>query len=288
MKILAGLILLLSFSAVAQDCLFCPTPSLNPFLPIVNLPELPKLVPIQKVALKKNLNASFCTRPVDMIDTIVIHHSDTGPSSTANEMNNFHVNQTSYRTNAAGQFIRDSQGRKIPDPWYMLGYSFVVNSAYEGQSLPKTTVTEGRPLEIVGSHAGSGAFTQMDEDQKKMWADGEVKCGVTGGTFKVDANQSAGGKIKANISSIGVVVAGNYAIKSSKNPGGYPPSKPRNPTAQTLDVLARLACQLQKDHPRIKTISWHASFSNTLCPGNLQKYGAQLKQLTKGYGCEFN
>lgn len=289
MKFLAILLLSTTFSIHADDGSFCSVPDLSSFLPSVNLPSMPEeeLIEITKVNYKRNLAASFCTRPVDMVDTIVIHHSETPSTNTAQDMNAYHLNRVSYKTNDAGQFIRNSHGRKIPDPWYMVGYSYVVNSAYPGATLPKPLVTEGRPLEIVGSHAGSAAFTKMDEDQKKMWADGKVQCGKTGGIFKVDPNQSSDGNIKANISSIGVVVVGNYAVKSSSNPNGYKPSNPRHPTLQTVDTLARLACQLQKKYPRMKTIKWHNFYTNTSCPGNLKNQVDQMKALAKGYGCEF-
>jgi hypothetical protein len=290
MKLLVGLFLYSSFSLFADDGSFCSVPDLSAFLPEVNLPIVPEedLIEIKKNNFKRNKNASFCTRPLDMIDTIVIHHSDTGPTNTADDMNTYHLNRVSYKTNDAGAFIRDSRGRKIKDPWYMVGYSYIVNSAYAGSLQPKPLVTEGRPLEIVGSHAGSSAFTKMDDDQKRMWETGKVQCGKEGGPFKVDQNQSSDGNIKANISSIGVVVIGNYAIKSSANPGGYPPSKPRDPTLQTVDMLARLACQLQKKNPRMKSIKWHSSYTKTICPGNLKNHVDQMKSLAKGYGCEFN
>ena len=290
MKLLAALFIFASFSLHAEDGSFCSVPDLSNFLPDVNLPTLPDedLIDIQKVDYKRNRDASFCTRPVDMVDTIVIHHSETPSTNTAQDMNAYHLNRVSYKTNDAGQFIRDAQGRKIRDPWYMVGYSYVVNSAYAGNTLPNPVVTEGRPLEIVGSHAGSSAFTKMDEDQKKMWEEGKVQCGKEGGPFKVDPNQQSAGNIKANISSIGVVVVGNYAVKSSSNPNGYPRTKPRNPTLQTVDMLARLACQLQKKYPRMKTIKWHNFYTATSCPGNLKNHVGQMKALAKGYGCEFN
>ena len=293
MKYIAVLFLFTSFSLWATDASFCPVPDLSNILPPDALPQLPameeNLIEITKINYRRNTDASFCTRPLEMVDTFVIHHSETGPNDTANDMNEYHLNRTSYKFNSNGQFLRDSHGRKIKDPWYMVGYSYVVNSAYPNAAKPLPLVTEGRPPEIVGSHAGSAAFTKMDEEQKRMWDEGRIVCGKEGGPFTIDPKQSVNGTIKANVSSIGVVVVGNYAVKSSSNPNGYPRTNPRYPTPQTVDMLARLACQLQKDKfPRMKTIKWHNFYHPTSCPGNLKNYVGQLKILAKGYGCEFN
>ena len=295
MKYIAFLCLFSSFSVWATDpsfCPVCPVPYLSHVLPLDVLPQLPwlnqDLIEIKKINYQKNTNASFCTRPPEMVDTIVIHHSESGANDTATQMNQYHLDRYSYKVDSQGRFLRDAQGRKIKDPWYMVGYSYVVNSAYPNATLPLPLVTEGRPLEIVGSHAGSTAFTKMDEEQQRIWDEGKVVCGKEGGPFKVDPKQSLNGTIKANISTIGVVVVGNYAVKSSSNPNGYPSTKPRIPTPQTIDMLARLACQLQKKHPRMKTIKWHKFYHLTSCPGDLVDHVGQMKILAKGYGCEFN
>src|SRR6478672_13206608 len=121
----------------------------------------------------------------------------------------------------------------------MIAYSYVINSPYAGGSAPRARVTEGRPLDIVGAHAGSNVFIPMNADQKKMWDDGKVTCGKENGDFKVDPTMVQDGKIKANITTIGLVVIGNYSPFSKTNPNGYPKKNPRYPTKQTQDMIAR-------------------------------------------------
>lgn len=234
-------------------------------------PEWPEeLIPITYVDYKRNTKASFCTRPTDMIDTIVIHHSETPATTTATQINDYHL----------------ARGTK-DDPWYMIAYTYVVNSPYAGTTKPKALVTEGRPIEYVGAHAGSNAWATMDETQKKLWNDKTVLCGKEGETPKFDSSMVKNGKIKANITTAAIVVNGNYAPYSTSNPGGYSKRSPRYPTNDTQDMIARLSCQLQKKYPRIKYMKWHNFYTATTCPGNIKSYIGKIKTLAKGYGCEF-
>src|SRR4051812_26581845 len=125
-------------TAYAQDCIECMHPSaLKPKLPLN--PEWPiQFIEVEKVPLRKNPKATYCLRPTDIIDTIVIHHTEGLPTRDPAEVNDYHAN-------------RQSQG----EPWYMVAYSFLVNSPYVGESDVRPRVTEGRPIEIVGAHAGS-------------------------------------------------------------------------------------------------------------------------------------
>src|SRR5690606_25445378 len=136
----------------------------------------------------------YCTRDSEMIDTIVIHHSETPSSDTPQRINELHLNR----------------GTK-EDPWYMIGYNYVISSPYPGNSTPRPQVAEGRPVEVVGAHAGSNAYVDMNEKQQKLWKEGKVKCGKEGEEFKVDPKIVKGTKIKANVTSLGLVVIGNYA-----------------------------------------------------------------------------
>ncbi len=256
----------------AKDCHNCQTPYPSLILPKVELPEWPlELIKVEKEDYPRNADSSFCTRPLEMIDTVVIHHTETPTTTTPMQINNMHLNRG-----------------KPNDPWYMIGYSFLINSPYPGSATPEARVTEGRPLEIVGSHAGAVAFAEMNEEQKQMWDEGKIVCKKSDGTFAVDPNQIKDGKIKANITTIGLGVIGNYAAYSPENPGGYDPEKPRIPSQNTLDMAARLSCQLQKKYPRIKNIKWHKYYRDTLCPGDLVLHIEEIKTLAKGYGCDFN
>lgn len=230
-----------------------------------------ELIQIKSVAYPRNKKASFCKRPLEMLDTIVFHHSETPQTQTPLQINQLHLN------------------RGTPaDPWYMVAYSFQVQAPYVGTYVPAAAVFEGRPLDLVGAHAGSQVFVPMDSEQKRMWDEGQILCGKEGGEFKLDPKQlDVNGNIKANVTTLGIVVIGNYAPFGRDNPNGYRPSKVRNPTAELQDVLARTSCQLQKKNPRIKYIRWHNYYHSTTCPGNIKNFVPQIRALAKGYGCEF-
>jgi hypothetical protein len=171
----------------------------------------------------------------------------------------------------------------------MVAYTFQVNTPYAGNKNPKPRITEGRPLDIVGAHAGSQAFVPMNPEQKRIWDEGQITCGVEGGNFNVDPKQlNSKGYIKANVTTIGVDVIGNYAPFSRDNPDGYRRSSPRNPSENTLDMLARLSCQLQKKYPRMTKLRWHNFYHTTSCPGTIKEFVPAIRDLAKGYGCTFN
>lgn len=230
-----------------------------------------ELIPIEQVRYERNSKAKFCKRPIEMIDTIVLHHTESPSTTTPERINDFHL-------------LRGTKD----DPWYMIAYSYVINSPYSGENIPRSRVTEGRPLEIVGAHAGSNVFVSMDEEQKRIWDQNQITCGTENTEFKVDPEMVRDGKIKANVTTLGVVVIGNYAPFSRTNPGGYRPENPRNPTSLTLDLIAKLSCQLQKNYPKIKNIKWHNFYMPTTCPGTVKKYVENIKLKSRNYGCEFN
>lgn len=227
-------------------------------------------------------DASYCIRPIEMIDTITIHHSEGRSTDTASSINAYHITRGS-----------------ASDPWYMIGYSYVINTPYAGESKPKSAITVGRPLTIVGAHAGSGIFLPMDEVQQQLWDSKQIKCGKTGQAV-FDPTVVQNGKIKANVTSIGVVVVGNYSLFSGKyivnsrgkrvvnpqpNLNGDIPA--RKPTDKSIDMIARLSCQLQKQHPRIKNFTYHRQYHATSCPGSFENYMDEIKAKAKEYGCEF-
>jgi hypothetical protein len=272
------LLLSLTFSlahGLSPDCYNCAR-NLSFASPVV--PEWPiEYVSIKKINYERNAFASFCKRPVEMIDTIVLHHSETPSTDTPEDINDLHLGRTSQTSTGRPQ-----------EPWYMIGYSYVVNSPYPGNTRPEAQVAEGRPLDIVGAHAGSQLYVPMNELQKKLWNEKKVVCGIEGGDFTVDPTKVRDGKISPNITTIGLVVIGNYAPFSRTNPNGYRKSNPRYPTKATQDLVARTACQLQKKYPLIKNIKWHNYYHNTSCPGTLKNYIGQIKTLARKYGCEFN
>jgi hypothetical protein len=253
---------------------FVSAPDLGQIMeyPVDSNPEWPvELIDILKIDYERNSKASFCIRPIDMVDTVVIHHSETSSTATAKYINDLHL--------ARGT---------ADDPWYMIAYSYVINSPYAGNRSPSPLVTEGRPLEIVGAHAGSNVFMPMDDEQKKMWEDKKILCGKENEIPVYDESLVKNGKIKANVTTVGIVVNGNYAPFAKSNPGGYSKRSPRYPTDNTQDMIARLSCQLQKKYPRMKYIKWHSYYHSTSCPGSIKSYIGRIKTLAKGYGCEFN
>ena len=142
------LILLMSLSAFADDCANCRRGRAVPRVLNFN-PEWPlEYIKVRKVNYERNPDASYCKRPVDVVDTIVLHHSETPSSVTPERINDFHLD----RGTAA-------------DPWLMIAYSYVLNTPYPGESKPEMVMSEGRPLDIVGAHAGTNVFIPMTKDQ---------------------------------------------------------------------------------------------------------------------------
>lgn len=258
----------------APDCVLCP--STTGTKPPIEVREWPfQFIPVEKVNYQRNEDASYCKRPVEMIDTIVLHHTEGQSTVTAEDINQMHIN-------------RVSQTGQVKDPWYMIGYTYVINSPYPKEKVPTPRVTEGRPIEIVGSHAGTGIFMPMDAVQKDLWKKGKIVCGKTGGEFNINPKLVSDGKMSANVTTIGLVVVGNYAPYDREyNPDGYPRNKPRKPTQQTLEMIAKMSCQLQKKYPRMKNIKWHNYYHATSCPGSIKDHVGAIKLLAKGYGCTF-
>lgn len=243
----------------------------------------PTLIKLEAPAYDVNSKASFCIRPIEMIDTITIHHSEGRSTDTPISINNYH------RTRGSSS-----------DPWYMIGYSYVINTPYEGDTFPKSMASLGRPLTYVGAHAGSNIYLPMDEVQQKIWdSKKEVLCGKVN-KWVYDPTLVKNGKIKANVTTIGVVVVGNYSEFSGKkirNSRGKLVTNPypnlngdipaREPTDKAIDMIARLACQLQNEHKRIKNFSYHQQYHETSCPGSIHDYMKAIQAKAKEYGCEF-
>jgi hypothetical protein len=238
------------------------------------------LIEINSVSYLRNTKASFCSRPTDMIDTIVLHHSESRNTDTPEDINRYHLSNGS-----------------AADPWYMIAYSLVIMAPYQNETTPLLKAFYGRPLNIVGAHAGSGIFVPMDAVQKNLWAQKQILCGKEY-QMEYDKTLVKNGKIKANVTTIGLVINGNYApfsgpkLRNGKpnryqNPNGFLPAK--EPTFQLIDSIARLSCQMQKEYPRIKTLAYHDQYHQTSCPGSIQEieHLKAIKDKAKEYGCEF-
>jgi hypothetical protein len=274
LKSIIFLFFLINSPAFADGSGFFSAPDVSQLMeyPADPDPEWPvEFIKINFEEYKKNTHASFCLRPPEMVDTLVIHHSETPPTATAQYINELHL------------------ARGTPeDPWYMIAYTYVINSPYARTDEPEPKVTEGRPLGLVGAHAGSNVFVPMNEEQQKIWNENKILCGKENEVPKLDPTLIQGGKIKANVTTIGIVVNGNYAPFSASNPSGYSKRSPRYPTVGTQDMIAKLSCQLQKKYPKMKYLKWHNYYHSTTCPGTIKSYIGRIKVLAKEYGCEFN
>lgn len=230
------------------------------------------LIPVEVVAYQKNESASWCRLNPRVYDTIVFHHTQTTSSTTPQQINELHLN------------------RGTPEePWLMIGYHFVINSSYGRGPLMTLRVTLGRELSMAGSHAGTNAYTRVSPlTQEALDKDDSVLCGPKNGPLEIPKDKfNVTGEAKANYHTIAVAVIGNYVVRSRDNPGGYPPGTPRFPTGDTLDASARLACQLQKEFPRLKKLSYHSFYRATSCPGLIEQRLKDIIQRAKGYGCLF-
>ncbi len=253
----------------ASDCYNCDN---TPDSVIPQIPDWPiEYTTIEKVNYGRNPLATFCLRPVEMVDTVVLHHSETPSDDSPQRINDFHL----------------SRGA-TDDPWYMIAYSYVINAPYPGEKNPDIRVTQGRPLDIVGAHAGTRFLVSMDSFQKKLWEEGKVTCGKENGEFRPGPKLESKGKISENVTTIGLVVVGNYASFSRLNPKGYPAKRPRFPSKDTQDLVARTSCQLQKKYPRMKNMKWHSQYHTTNYPGTIRQYIGKIKAMARKYGCSIN
>lgn len=262
------LLLLMSFPAWSQDCGGC-TPYYD-LLPQVPLPSWPlELINIREINHTTNNRINYCERPVEMVDTIVLHHTQSPPQRTAEDVNSWHITDKEK-------------------PYHTVAYTYLINAPYPGSRNVTPQVSEGRPLGMAGGHAGSEAWSAMTPDQRRLWDSGKVLCGYAGRPFKVDPSKvNDKGQIKSNITTIGVAVIGNYAdYHRRKNREGLIPTP--QPSSQTQDMIARLACQLQKKYPNMKSIKVHWEYNETTCPGSIEKYVTAIKNRAKALGCEFN
>lgn len=238
-------------------------------------PETPRaesLIPIETVPLARGPRASFCRRDLQVVDTVVFHHTETPTLSTTEDINQMHLN----RGTAA-------------DPWLMIGYHFTIHAPYASKR-GASRVTYGRPLDLVGAHTGSDAYRPVSEATVKLLRDpANVQCGPAEGPLTASTDIfNAEGAVKGNMNTVGVAVIGNYALYNAQtNPSGYPRRTPRWPTANLIDMAARLSCQLQRENPRITKIYWHNYYKSTSCPGLIRERVAQIKAAARGYGCVF-
>lgn len=261
----------------ADDCFFCgitelpsrlfPRPAIRDIQKVVT-----PLIDIQTPAVRRNPAAKFCRRNESVVDTIVFHHSASTNTQTVHDINQAHIN-------------RYSPG----DPWLMIGYHYVISAPYPG-ARGTASVTQGRPFNIAGAHVGSDRYMSASSATANLLRlnDG-VQCGVQGQRFTIpDDRFNSRGQVKGNYTTIGVVFSGNYSPRSSSNPDGYRGRQVRYLSPAGIESAGRLACELQRRHPRLTKISWHSALQQTDCPGSIRQRIQNIKQVAARFGCTFN
>jgi hypothetical protein len=245
-------------------------PAHDPALQSTRSPASETLVDIETPELLRNNSASYCLRNTVVMDTIVFHHTETPTTTTVQQINDMHRNQG----------------------WHMVGYHYVINAPYTSQRFfaPRIRVSQARTLGMTGAHAGSKVYSPVTPETYQLLADvNNITCGLAGGTFTNPGdmlNQDSEGL--ANYSTIGVAVTGNYAeYHRTNNPSGYARGKPRYPSDELIDVFARLACQIQRAHPRVNKLKWHSFYKPTTCPGLIQARLHRIRTAAGRYGCTF-
>ncbi|MCO4754906.1 MAG: N-acetylmuramoyl-L-alanine amidase [Bacteriovoracaceae bacterium] len=249
-----------------------------------------------------NYNASFCVRDPAIVDTVVVHHSGTPNTDTPQDIHNIQVVQNENNV--------DSLGRA--DPWYMIAYNYVLNAGYEGETQQTPKVYRGRPSQIKGAHAGGYVeIDKMNPKAREKFLNSTVTCGYNldeDKEHKIDKLDERGkenrqrnakqGLVSANLTSVGVLVTGNYApdiVDGQLNPSGYPTDGPvRYPSTSALKASAKLICQLRStEHPNLTKISDHnyikikrnyengKPYAGSCCPGTVYLRMQKLHELVK-------
>lgn len=234
----------------------------------------PPDIAIRSVDYPRNANADYCLRSMLIADTIVFHHSASLETDTAETINSYHLQ-------------RGSEGK----PWHMIGYHYTINAPYQDSAGSKRPqVTEARPLEMTGAHAGSDAFgAKVSAEQKALIEKTGITCGKIGEKFEPKKDIfNALGQTKINNTSVGIVFIGNYSPFDINNPSGYPANNARYPTFSSLEIAGRLICHLQRNNPGLKYITFHGKFRQTACPGLVKERLAIIKNIAEKYGCTFN
>lgn len=219
---------------------------------------------------------NYCKRPVEMATMIVLHH--TGVQSNPIEINDAHINNP-----------RNSE------PWYMIGYNYIIEDDYMEGTAGYPEVFEGRPIEIKGAHAG-GYTSKLTQKEKQFYSQFPISCGnnvkgFTASTLKDQMNSRGG--ISGNLASIGIAVSGQFTPVKIRTIAGV--AIPENinrtraslPSKQEIQKVADLSCNLQKQYPNLKTFVPHSYFKNTECPAALVLYFEEIQRLAKEQGCDF-
>jgi len=249
--------------------------------PVTNLNEQVKLidllldnkVEVIEVDYKINRGAVYCKRPMDVVDTIVIHHTATSENETPERINEGHLN------------------RDPDDPWLMVGYHYLITQKSQRHGVtPK--IYRGRPDNYVGAHAGGEAISrEYPENLKNKLMTKKINCGKYPGVLhKVNPTLDEKGNTRANDTTLAISFIGNFAaFDAVLNPTGYRPvNKVYYPSDESLRETAQLICQLKGKYPSINKLGYHQQYKATSCPGSVKLVLNKIKSFAKEYGCTLN
>ena len=231
--------------------------------------------------------STYCKRDPNIVTTIVIHHTATPKTYSPLSINRDHRERTT------------SDG----EPWYMVGYNYLVSESYDGASAEIPKVFQGREQNIRGAHAG-GFSKPLTKEQKNFFGQFEVECGNEIIGFKKKnalKTLNAQGGIHGNLISHGIAIIGNFTPISVSMISGVPMIANlhtaqeiekngvnlKKPSPGVINQVAKLSCKLQKQNPNIKTIVPHLYYKRTTCPGSMVLYIKDVVKKAKEYGCYF-
>ena len=220
----------------------------------------------------KNKKATFCIRDKKALSSITIHHTGTSDKDSPQDINRFHLN-------------RSTRG----DPWYMIGYHYLISS-------DDLTVSEARPLDYRGAHAG-GYQAPVDDKEYNRIKDLKMTCAhsLAEHARKTPTNITddfaSNDRPHGNLTSIGVALIGNFETKYIATVAGVRlirnGSKIKRASKQLVNKTAKLACRLQRENPAVKVLRPHSYYKSTNCPGSVIADLNDIRDIAASYGCEF-
>lgn len=241
----------------------------------------PKVDPLEDLVINKvkyktskNKNATYCIRDKKALSGITIHHTATPTSWTPQDINRFHLNRST-----AG------------DPWYMIGYHYLINSQSK-------TISQARPLEYSGAHAG-GYDAPLNSIEYDRIKDLKVTCAHTKKQHQkqrphpLSDDFNSNGQAKGNVTTVGVALIGNFETKYKSTVSGVtliknPAKVTKRASPEAIIKVAKLACKLQRENPTIKVIRPHSYYHSTNCPGSVIADLKKVSSLASEYGCSFD
>ncbi len=240
-----------------------------------------ELIPVEEFKYKTSSepNSTFCYRDMELVKYIVIHHTATSSKMSPEQLNGMHLNNTSHG-----------------EPWYMIGYNYLVSSSYDGASAKAPKIIRGRAENVQGAHAGGWYKDLNTVYDWRFYQKRNVRCGNPQVGFKTKhalSQTNENFEVNANLISMGIAVVGNYSesyqeeVDGIQIPKNIMPDKKDVLTPGKVDAIARLACDIQSRQPKIRTIVPHSFFVRTECPAEIKNFLGQIAQKAQDYGCNF-